>query len=58
VPLLREDEPLIDALGDLTESPVNRGLILEGERLVGMVSISDIARVLQLGGRRSRTGES
>ncbi len=50
VPLLREEEPLADAFGELTESPVSRGLVLEGERLVGMLSISDVARVLQTAG--------
>jgi Zn-dependent protease len=56
VPVLREDEPLIDALSELGESPVNRGLVLEdGRRLIGLLSITDLARVLEIGRPRRRT---
>jgi Zn-dependent protease len=46
LPILREDEELIEALGELSESPLQRGLVLDGDRLVGFVSISDLARIL------------
>jgi len=51
VAVLREDEELIDALADLSEARSHRGLVLEGERLVGFLSISDLVRLLQPSGR-------
>jgi Zn-dependent protease len=52
VPVLRADDELVDALVDLTETGVNRGVVLDGERLVGFLSVTDLARALQLGGLR------
>jgi Zn-dependent protease/predicted transcriptional regulator len=52
VPVLEPEEKVIDALGELSESDVNRGVVLDGDRLVGFLSITDIARALELGGRR------
>jgi len=54
VPVLTEDEELIDALGELSESGVNRGLVLADGRLVGLLSITDLARVLEVGRPRRR----
>ena len=51
VVLLDEAQSLTDAAGRLSADPLQRGLVLEGERLVGLVSISDIARAFE---RRAR----
>ena len=47
VPSLAEDELAIDALGELSASSISRGVVLEDGRLVGLLSISDLARALQ-----------
>jgi CBS domain-containing protein len=49
VPTLRPDEPLFDALGTLSEASVGRGLVLEGTRLLGLLSVTDLARALEVG---------
>ncbi|HET7429552.1 MAG TPA: site-2 protease family protein [Gaiellales bacterium] len=49
--LLDEAQSLTDAAGRLSADPLQRGLVLDGERLVGLVSISDIARAFE---RRAR----
>jgi CBS domain-containing protein len=54
VPVLDEDTQLVDALGVLSEADVHRGLVLEGDRLVGFLSISDLVRALEVGGIRRR----
>jgi Zn-dependent protease len=54
VPTLRPDEPLFDALGTLSEASVGRGLVLDGDRLLGLLSITDLARALEVGGLRPR----
>lgn len=51
VPVLREDQLAIDALAELSESDVNRGIVLEDGRLIGLLSISDLARALEAGPR-------
>jgi Zn-dependent protease len=55
VPLLREDEEALDAFTQLSGSKFQRGLVLEGGRLVGLISLTDVARVLGAArpGRRS-----
>jgi Zn-dependent protease/CBS domain-containing protein len=56
VPRLTGDEELFDALGELSEGAVNRGLVLaDGNRLEGFISITDLARVLETGRPRRRT---
>jgi predicted transcriptional regulator len=57
VPVLGEDEQLVDAVARLTEDGVRRGLVLDGDRLVGLLSVTDVARALEVGGplRRRRT---
>jgi CBS domain-containing protein len=52
VPVLRKDEPAVDGLADLSQTGVNRGFVLDGERLAGFISITDLARALELRGRR------
>jgi Zn-dependent protease len=49
VPLLTEDQPAVDALAELSQSAVNRGLVVDDGRLAGFLSISDLARALQAG---------
>jgi Zn-dependent protease/predicted transcriptional regulator len=51
VPLLHEDEQAIDALAELSASEVNRGLVVDDGRLVGFLSITDLARALEVGRR-------
>ena len=48
VPVLSADEELIEAAGDLQESDVRRGLVLDGERLVGLLSLTDVARAFEV----------
>jgi len=40
--------PLADALSDLAGSPVGRALVCSGDRLDGLLSITDVARVVEL----------
>jgi Zn-dependent protease/CBS domain-containing protein len=48
VPQLTEDETAVDALADLSSPGSNRGLIVENGRLAGLLSITDLARALEL----------
>jgi Zn-dependent protease len=47
VPVLTADESAVDALAELSESEISRGLVLEGGRLAGLLSITDLARALE-----------
>ena len=62
VPRLGEDAPLEEALAELGDGGVGRGLVLgEGDRLVGLLSITDLVRALELGGglpRRRRRAQT
>lgn len=49
VPLLDQAEPAIDALAELSASDVHRGLVVKGGDLVGLLSITDLARALEVG---------
>jgi len=49
VPLLHEDEQAIDALAELSSGDVNRGLVVDDGRLAGFLSITDLARALEVG---------
>jgi len=51
VPVLRAAESAVDAFVALSEGEVHRGLVLDGDRLVGLVSITDLSRALEVGGR-------
>lgn len=55
VPLLREDELAADALLALQQSGVSRGLVVENESLVGILSVTDIAQALELRRLRGRS---
>ena len=52
VPTVGENDDLMEAAGELSESDVNRALVLDGERLVGLLSVTDVARALEV--RRQR----
>src|ERR687896_38939 len=54
VPVLEEYEEIVDVLDELGQGP-GRGLVLDGDRLVGLLSISDLARTLETNGRRRRS---
>ncbi|MGB2954165.1 MAG: site-2 protease family protein [Gaiellaceae bacterium] len=54
VPLLDEDEPAIDALAELSASEINRGLVVENGHLVGLLTITDLARALEARRRSPR----
>ena len=49
VPQLTEDEPAVDALTELSEPRANRALVVENGHLAGLLSISDLARALEVG---------
>jgi Zn-dependent protease len=48
VPTVAEDDDLMEAAGELGESDVNRALVLDGDRLVGLLSVTDVARALEV----------
>jgi Zn-dependent protease/CBS domain-containing protein len=54
VPTLDQDETAIEALAELSEADIHRGLVVEGERLAGLISITDLARALEVRTRRRR----
>ena len=49
VPQLVAEETAIDALAQFAASEVNRGLVIEDDHLVGLLSITDLARALEVG---------
>jgi Zn-dependent protease/CBS domain-containing protein len=53
VPQLAEAAKAVDALATLSGSEVQRGVVLENGRLVGLLSISDRSRALEVGRRPS-----
>jgi Zn-dependent protease/CBS domain-containing protein len=50
VPVVDEDDEVIDAAGELAENDLNRALVLDGDRLVGLLSVTDVARALEMRG--------
>lgn len=54
VPVLAESDSAVDALVELSESDVHRGLVLDGNGLTGLISITDLARALEAPPRRRR----
>ena len=48
VPLLHEDDELADALAELSEGEVHRGLVVDDGRLAGLLSLTDAARALEI----------
>jgi Zn-dependent protease/CBS domain-containing protein len=54
VPVVSEDDELIDAAAELSEGDIHRALVLDGDRFVGLLSATDVARALEVrraGGR-------
>ena len=49
VPLLDENASAIDALAQFSTSDVNRGLVVDNGHLAGFLSITDLARALEVG---------
>jgi predicted transcriptional regulator len=49
VPQLTEDELAVDALEELSAPTGNRGLVVDDGHLAGLLSITDIARALEVG---------
>jgi Zn-dependent protease/predicted transcriptional regulator len=49
VPVLAEDEKVVDALVELSAPTGNRGLVVDNGHLAGLLSITDIARALEVG---------
>jgi Zn-dependent protease/CBS domain-containing protein len=45
-PTVREDEPLLDAVGDIQQGRIDRALVLVGDRVVGLLSLSDVGRLI------------
>jgi Zn-dependent protease len=54
IPTLHPEAAAIDALVGLSESTANRGVVVDGGRLVGILSVADLARALEAGPRRRR----
>jgi CBS domain-containing protein len=52
VTVLHEDEPVMDAFEELSAGDLQRGLVLHDGHLRGLVSLTDIARVLAVRPRR------
>jgi Zn-dependent protease/CBS domain-containing protein len=58
VPIVNEDDELVDAAAELSEHDVRRALVLDGDRLVGLLSVTDVARALEMRGALRRRGRS
>jgi|SRR5690242_4926613 Zn-dependent protease len=54
VAVLTEDEPAVDALAELSEPGANRALVVDHGHLAGLLSISDLARALEVGRRPAK----
>jgi Zn-dependent protease/CBS domain-containing protein len=48
VPRFAEEEDALEAFASLTRTTLGRGLVLDGRRLVGLLSVTDLARALEL----------
>jgi CBS domain-containing protein len=55
VPQLRPDEAAVDALSELSQTSVNRGIVLEDGGLVGIISAADLGRALEVRPRRAES---
>ncbi len=52
VPTARPDEPLIELLERMNRYQATRALVFDGDRLAGIVSPADVARILQIAALR------
>jgi Zn-dependent protease/CBS domain-containing protein len=52
VPVFAVEEDAMEAFARLTRTTLGRGLVVEGERLIGLLSVTDLARALELPPRR------
>ncbi len=41
-----EDEPLLDAVAELAAGPTDRALVLDGDKVVGLLSVTDVGRLV------------
>jgi Zn-dependent protease/CBS domain-containing protein len=48
VPVVSQDDELIDAAAELAESDIHRALVVDGDRFVGLLSATDVARALEI----------
>jgi Zn-dependent protease/CBS domain-containing protein len=55
LPRLTEDERAVDALAELSQPRVNRGLVIDDGHLDGLLSITDLARALEIGRKPAQT---
>jgi Zn-dependent protease/CBS domain-containing protein len=46
VPRVREDEPLLEALREIGDGPLGRALVVDGDDVTGMLSITDVGRLV------------
>ncbi len=49
VPVVREDKPAFDAITELSGGSVHRALVMDDSHLLGLISISDIAKFIGTG---------
>jgi Zn-dependent protease/CBS domain-containing protein len=54
VPVVQQDDDLFDAAAEISASDLSRALVLDGDRLVGLLSWSDVRRALELRSARRR----
>ena len=54
MPTVRADEPLVDAVAELSAWPLDRALVLDDGHVVGLLSITDVGRLVASVGTRRR----
>jgi Zn-dependent protease len=54
VPVFHDEDAAVDALAELSEAEVNRGVVLDDGHLAGFLSITDLARALDVRMPRGR----
>lgn len=56
VPTVHADEPLLEAVAKLGAGTLDRALVVDGDLIVGLLSITDVGRLLAAAPDRTRTG--
>jgi Zn-dependent protease len=56
VPTVHADEQLLDAVTELGAGTLDRALVTDGDLIVGLLSITDVGRLLAAASDRTRTG--